>query len=301
MMSSLSSLPAELRKMIYSHALVGDVYPYRKTELEKYMLSEDGEKQRNQVVVAQPSANLLLTCRIIHQEAEPLLYSQNIINLPVSALTARFFETALGSPHRCSWVKHVRIRFVPEDLDKEQRRWLMQPIFKEVEDRLMLFTDLEAFHNLTAFRSDSWLDDLYDSYDTHIRTCSWPRKVDPILENLLLESLFLDFKACHYLEGYSMLAESALSSFRLGFAHGVPKKVLVQGFELENGPELFLRWEDWTDAERCVKRLIKRWTKKRLQQSSGGTENKESAKRCRMRVDPRWPDEARCDEGLCQL
>lgn len=84
-MTSFLSLPPEVREMIYSYALVvGDVYPYRKTQQQQYNTSGlywyPGQ-------VTHPAVHLLSTCRIIRHEAEPVLYSQNVINLPVSILT----------------------------------------------------------------------------------------------------------------------------------------------------------------------------------------------------------------------
>ena len=86
-MSSFLSLPREVRDMVYSLALVvGEVWPYRQTEARGY-----GHTYKCEPFDDVPSIRLLFTCRLIHDEAEPLLYMKNMIVLPNHDLTERFF------------------------------------------------------------------------------------------------------------------------------------------------------------------------------------------------------------------
>ena len=98
--------------MAYSLALVvGTLWPYRQTEHRDY------EKFLDQYMDDDvPTIRLLFTCRLIHDEAEPLLYAKNRVRLPVSALTERFFTRSLHNAQRCLWVKDVFLSFTFADL-----------------------------------------------------------------------------------------------------------------------------------------------------------------------------------------
>ena len=256
--------------MIYSHALVvGDVYPYRKTELEEHTMSQYREMAAH-LAVAHPCVNILFTCRLIHQEAESVLYSQNIINLPVSILTERFFKVALHNLERCNWVKTVRVRFLTDDLTEDQRTELLQPIIADTQKDLVRMSD-ELRITVMDFGST-----VHQVFNEHLRTCAWSHKVNPVLENLKLDKLILNFDACTCVDGCCQMAAYALSSLRSGFAHEMPKEITVSGFEYELYDLATCdRWEsfeNWVEGELFIKGLIKQWTEKRRRGSHGAAE-----------------------------
>jgi len=271
-MSSLLSLPAELRKMIYSHALiVGNVYPYRKTELEEHTMCQHRKMAPHHQAVAHPCVNILFTCRLIHQEAVSILYSQNIVNLPVSILTERFFKTALHNLERCSWVKSVHIGFLTDDLTEDQRTELLQPIIADTQKDLVRMSN-ELRVTVMDFGST-----VHQVFNEHLRTCAWSRKVNPVLENLKLDMLILDFDDCTCVDRCCQMAAYALSSLKPGFAHEMPKEVTVLGFEFEMYDlGTCDRWElfdGWMEDEFFIEGLIKQWTEKRRRKAHGITED----------------------------
>ncbi|MCJ1246483.1 hypothetical protein MMC30_003691 [Trapelia coarctata] len=273
-MSSLLSLPAELRKMIHSYALVvGDVYPFRKPAFEKPTMSELSKNKGIQLVVARPAVNLLLTCHTIHQEAESLLYSENVINLPISALTVRFFETALHSTERCSWVKHIRIGFLTDDLGPEQRTLLLQPIFADFQRDLIQISGMLQDTMVEFGRR------VHEAFKEQLGTCAWPRKIDPVLENLKLDTLDLDFVACTCINRCCRMAAYALSSFKAGFARGMPKYIRLYGFDFDFydfGTCNECGWAELMHSELFVEDLIKQWTERRRRGSHSALEEAEN-------------------------
>lgn len=114
-----------------------------------------------------------------------------------------------------------------------------------------------------------WNDSVETLYETHLRLCAWPNKVDPVLDYLLLDSLVLSFGTTNYVSKWNTITEPALRCFKPGFALGMPKNVVIEEINYEVSAD-FLYDEDGIYSEQCVKRLMKDWTEYRLQCQSGG-------------------------------
>lgn len=135
-MAGLFSLPPEVRDLVYAECLVvGQVFPYSAL-LEtnsNHHSSERGSsvppalawdaswprprlKPRGmdstdyvpEPVRSFPDTALLLACKAIHVEAEPILYQRNQFVLSSLRQVARFFERSLHNGERQAWIKMVR-------------------------------------------------------------------------------------------------------------------------------------------------------------------------------------------------
>lgn len=240
--------------MIYSYALsVKDVYPYRKTQQKKYNTSG---LYWYQVQFTHPAVCLLSTCRIIRQEAEPVLYSRNVIHLPVSILTQRFFDTALHNPERRSWVKRICVRFRSDDLVSLKSNSTPRPLATDISTRLVGEDTSDILQSVVwRFRAD-----VHDALKQRLWELVWPRKVRPILEHLKLDSIALDFYECSCTERCCILAGCALRAFEPGFAHGTPKRT-----EIWDECDMLHTAARHCDAVEYVESLMGHWTAQRLQ------------------------------------
>ncbi|MCJ1288825.1 hypothetical protein MMC34_000355 [Xylographa carneopallida] len=111
-MTDFLSLPVEIRRMIYIHALVvGFIYPYFETQkrdfpcyLGHFEPSQFGDSH-NQERYQLPNVHLLQSCRLVYGEASPILYAKNHVLLPTLDLTLKFFTrclTRLNAAHGSS-------------------------------------------------------------------------------------------------------------------------------------------------------------------------------------------------------
>ena len=98
-MIDLFGLPLEIRQMIYAKCLVvGKCFPYTIAgSLDENECNDDDslktiESPLESSGYGRPNNSLLRACKVIHQEAEPLLYQCNTFVLPISDLTARLSQ-----------------------------------------------------------------------------------------------------------------------------------------------------------------------------------------------------------------
>ena len=225
--------------MIYTHTLVlGSIYPYQKTQSKDYPYSEGNLcapflESGQEGYHPYPNIHLLETCRLIYQEASPILFSKNRIVFPILELTLKFFKTCLNTPERRSWVKSARISLETEDMSKEERNM----VFDEESVKLRepsTDVDVDDLHS-DSLDNEGLLDleeALHQAFKHLLAEFIWPRKVSSLLEHLALERLdiLLISAKCH--TECCHLAGSALAAFTPGFAKGTPKIVNVVGFPL---------------------------------------------------------------------
>lgn len=114
-MSSLFKLPPEIRQRIYEEILdVGKVFPYTLGESYNEYDCDDHDDLTARGFAGHEATKvaLLIVCKGIHAEAEPVLYRQNRFVLPASDLTARFFNRSLHNDTCGDWVKSVEIGLI---------------------------------------------------------------------------------------------------------------------------------------------------------------------------------------------
>ncbi|MCJ1249786.1 hypothetical protein MMC30_007012 [Trapelia coarctata] len=252
-MTSFLSLPLEVRQMIYSYALVvGNVYPYRKTQELKYSTSGNFWPE---IEITHPAVRLLSTCRLIRQEAEPLLYGQNTVNLPVRGLAKRFFDSALHSHERRYWVKRVCVRFRSDDLEFEERVEVLWPLTISILASLAR-RDTDDMLEVVVWDFGS---EVHDALKKRLYQSVWPRKIRPIIQHLKLDSITLDFDECYCTDRCCELAGYATSAFMPGFVHGMPKSV-----EINDPYDMTNFTERHRGVEGIVKKLMRGWTAERL-------------------------------------
>lgn len=125
--------------MIYAELLiVGKVFPYTFSEtISEYDLgveSDDDETIETMMDCsgcAAPFVDLLTVCKAIHKDAEPILYQRNILVLPASDLTPRFFKCSLHNDIRRSWIKSGElISDDTSDMNRHERVRLGQRVEK---------------------------------------------------------------------------------------------------------------------------------------------------------------------------
>jgi hypothetical protein len=254
-MTGFLSLPPEVREMIYSYALVvGDVYPYRKTQQQQYNTSG---LYGDRVQFTHPAVHLLSICRIIRHEAEPVLYSRNVVNLPVSILTQRFFDKALHTPERCSWVKEICVRFRSDDLVQAERQQILQPRVTSISTRLARGDTSDMLREvILCFGYD-----VHDALKKHLWESVWPLKDHPVLQHLKLDTMILDFYECFCTDRCCMLADYALAAFEPGFVHGAPQSVIIKDDEFN----MLQTAAGHCGAAQYVEKLMGHWTAQRLQ------------------------------------
>ncbi|MCJ1377304.1 hypothetical protein MMC17_000398 [Xylographa soralifera] len=278
-MTNLLSLSLEIRRMIYTHALVvGHIYPYFKTQHINYPCYSGDYKlpqfqySHEQVLYELPNVQLLQTCRLVYQEASPILYSKNQILLPILDLTLRFFNMCLHTPERCSWVKSVGLRLESSDMYEHERKIVFDRECANLrsESTRMHFPNKAAY---TVLHEDFmvWGQALHVAYKRHLTEVIWPRKVAPLLENLALDSLDLRMDVAHCHSDCCYMTNSALSSFTPGFAKGSPNRVNFSGY-----PEDF--WDKYADNyfdfehsddffSEAITTCMERWTQQREKSS----------------------------------
>ncbi|MCJ1245136.1 hypothetical protein MMC30_002337 [Trapelia coarctata] len=215
-MPSFFSLPYDIRQIIYNHALVvGTIAPYQRAcaalkdshSFNPFTELSDPEYRAPdwQVPISPelPNTNLLKTCRLIHAEASPTLYSKNVWVLPPTAWTAKFFESALYNDERRAWVKHVYLYLQAQDISAEERETVAADTLKGYPGDL-------PWHKVEDLSTNA--------YRKYLRTVSWPRKASFILEYLALDSLTVDIRWSSCLHG----SVSTIAAFADGFKYGVP-------------------------------------------------------------------------------
>ncbi|MCJ1245129.1 hypothetical protein MMC30_002330 [Trapelia coarctata] len=233
-MVRLLSFPREIRQIIYRYALsVGFVHPYRLQD-----------SQETGYFTEVPNVNLLATCRQINAEASALLYSENTFFLPDTDLTIKFFTNALHNATRRAWVKSVHLGLGDHEISVSNLR----TINSKIVDVLHILPHGTPWYQHVACKC-------------YLRQVSWPRKVQPILDFLRLDSLVINFAGARCTKGCCFLTASALSAFQAGFAHGMPTNLEICGLT-PCGSGLNYNVENPRRTKSCV-RALQFWTKLR--------------------------------------
>ncbi|MCJ1394276.1 hypothetical protein MMC18_007154 [Xylographa bjoerkii] len=281
-MPSFLSLPLEIRRMIYTHALaVGSIYPYFETQNNDYHCYRGDFKlpqfrySCHEVLYELPSVHLLQTCRLVHQEASPILYSKNHILLPILDLTLRFFNECLNTPERRSWVKSVGLSLESGDMYENEREIVFNRRWRNLRASMTEAVYPNRFrYNMLHEDFANWGQDLHLAYKRHLTQVIWPRKVAPLLEFLALDFLHLTMEATNCHNECCNLANSALSVFTLGFAKGVPKRLKISEYPLDFWAEHDCPCDDDCAGEcdnECVSAAVwkhmKHWTQLREKSS----------------------------------
>jgi len=179
------------------------------------------------------NTNLLKTCRLIHTEASPTLYSKNVWVLPMTVWTVKFFANSLYNDERRAWVKHVYLYLQAQDISVEERQAVASD------------TRLGLPSNVPQREVDEWT---YNAYGTYLRTISWPRKVELILEHLALDSLAVNvcWSICPETV-YCPLGISAIVAFADGFRYGMPTHFEIysaNGWDREATETMLRKWTE---------------------------------------------------------
>ena len=221
------SLPPEVRRLVYAECLVvGKIFPY--TVSERYHdyddLDDEEETSLELSGCEVPYVALLQVCKRIREEAEPMLYQQNIVVLPVCDLTRLFFKRSLHDDIRKSWVKSVELKFLGADLTRRDREVVLDAqialrrsdlLFPEKCPRMTLDSGLEH--------------DVHVEYNRRLVQVAWPRKALYVLDNLALRKIHLNFDRSACNEDCCVMKGEALRAMEGVFAKGMPVNVKITG------------------------------------------------------------------------
>lgn len=220
------SLPPEVRQLVYAECLVvGKVFPYTVSErIHEYDNLEDDEETGLELSDCEvPSVALLQVCQRIREEAEPMLYQQNIFVLPACDLTILFFKRSLHNDIRKSWIKSVELGFVAADLTRKDRELVLDAQIAQARDDL-LFPEKAPLEEPEAFEHE-----LHAAYMNRLAEVVWPRKASYVLDNLALRNIHLKFDRSVCNEDCCPMKRKAIEAMKGGFAKGMPVKVKITG------------------------------------------------------------------------
>ena len=249
------SLPPEVRRLVYAECLVvGKVFPY--TVSERYHDYDELDDEEDTGLESSgcevPYVALLQVCKMIREEAEPMLYQQNIVVLPVCDLTRLFFKRSLHNDIRRSWVESVELEFLAADLTRKDRELVLDEQIALAKDDL-LFPEMRGGHD--------FLHELHRAYNGHLVEVVWPRKASYVLDNLALRKIHLNFvrSACN--EDCCVMRGKAIEAMKAGFAKGMPVKVKLTGLgDASDG---------LGDAHRVTyRKVMAKWTSMRRQEDN---------------------------------
>ena len=242
-MPTFLSLPYEIRQIIYDHALiVGTIAPFRHAcaaVKDPYSFNPftqpSYEYATTQIPISEelPNINLLKTCRLIHAEASPTLYSKNVWVLPMTEWAVNFFANALYNDERRAWVKRVYLYLQVQDMSVAERQAVA------AETRLKLASEYKFLGwDCNACRA-------------YLRTTGWPRKVKLILEYLALDFLAVNFYWSTFPGASGNMGVSALVAFADGFKYRMPAHLEtygLAGFRKEVIESMFCKWTEQRHA-----------------------------------------------------
>lgn len=251
-MSGLFKLPPEIRQRIYEEILVvGKVFPYTLSESynENDCDYDASLTPRERGGYEAPTIALLLVCKAIHSEAEPVLYRQNKFVLPAFGLTARFFNRSLHNDTRREWVKSVQVGFVAWDLTKADREATLDEQLRLTRDK-MLFPDGNYVWPHAGVKN--WDQNMHEAYKVCLSSVVWPRKASFILEHLQLHELAIRFDDAKCIKDCCCMRKDAIKAMARGFAMGPPK---------------ILKLGSLGDATETAGKIIRLWTSMRLSPS----------------------------------
>ncbi|KAK0507862.1 hypothetical protein JMJ35_009751 [Cladonia borealis] len=249
------SLPPEVRRLVYVECLVvGKVFPYTVSErCHEYDNLEDDEDTELELSGCKvPNVALLQVCKRIREEAEPMLYQQNIVVLPVCDLTRLFFKRSLHNDIRKSWVQSVELEFLAADLTRKDREVVL-------DEQIALAKDDLLFPEMRADRDFS--NDLHEAYIDRLAQVVWPRKASYVLDNLALRKIHLNFERTTCNEDCCGMRGKAIEAMEAGFAKGMPVKVKLTGLgDASDG---------LGDAHRVTyRKVMAKWTSMRRQEDN---------------------------------
>lgn len=219
-MSHFLRLSTEVRVMIYNYCLiVGKISPYLDKQLEEeknqanatYLnsstidtsLHTNGKRRR-----PLPCLGLIQANRIIHTEAEPILFQRNKVILPNGPLAVEFFTKCLNTPARRLWLTDVELEFCASDMPASVKNSLIQaqPSFSQ--------------H--------------HESLKHQIGHVIWPAKIAAIFDHTKLEKLTVKFYNSKCPLGCCHMDKKACAAFQAGFAHGIVKHISLHGLAFHN-------------------------------------------------------------------
>ena len=257
-MAHFFALPPEVREMIYKYCLlVEEIRPYQDAE-HRYLkgtgrteyLELNGMEGMNEVIPSsdRPSTALIMVCKLIREEAEPMLYSRNTFVLPIFRFSARFFSHSLNTKERKSWLKYVELELTQLDMETQERKQLFG---EEVAYLEPFFTNPSETYYKTNQREHAVWDFIVEldlEYQKTLIRNHWPAKLAPILDDLELKELYVDVRGNTCTDTCCEMGGCALEAFKKGFANGLPDNLIITGCLKE-------------DDE--VERLISEWSQER--------------------------------------
>ncbi|KAF2770892.1 hypothetical protein EJ03DRAFT_349921 [Teratosphaeria nubilosa] len=163
--SLLFTLPREIRDRIYAFALTSQELPVEWPPLP-------GMAPRHGI-----QAQLLRTCRIMHREAAPLLYSSNLLMFHHPS-DANMFARALADPVLArKYVQHVSLQIKAGDT----RLWM--PFLTSTREERGLKADFPGLRQLEVrYRSNRW--NQHQSVEQNLKTWSEDLRLGEIVDGL---------------------------------------------------------------------------------------------------------------------
>ena len=241
-----TSLPPEVRQLVYAECLVvGKVFPY--TVSERYHeYDNDDDEQDTGLELSDcevPSVALLQVCKMIHEEAEPMLYQRNIFVLPACDLTILFFKRSLHNDVRKSWVKSVELDFVAADLTRKDRELVLDAQIALARNDLLFPEKCNA--------GAEFAHDLHEAYIERLVDVVWPRKASYVGNHLALRKIHLKFGLSECNEGCCLLPGAAIQAMKGGFARGMPVEVKITGLGKAREPyrKVMAKWTSMRKLE----------------------------------------------------
>lgn len=250
--TSFKDLPPEIRNIVYGYCLqVGEVYPYLESQRAIDVGSVYGQANSFEV----PCTALLAVCKLLHDEAEPLLYKKNTIVLPAAALSAKFFSNSMHSDTRRAWIKSIQLDLSLYDLSKDEKLGIYNEELLSLQVHLV-HTD---WTNISLDEEDSvrdatenWGRNIHQRYKDRLRFVCWPKMMSPILEHLQLDKLVVNFEDSICSHNCCSIPRRAGAAFNEGFAKGVPTFLVLGNIQEGLFPH--------TDYKRSIEQDIRRWT-----------------------------------------
>lgn len=149
-----------------------------------------------------------------------MLYQGNTFVLPTRNFTARVFETSLNTGARRAWVKSLEVTLDRADMTEEDGEFGLEDITSTHRDNIPYSAPEEL-----------WTVDfaLHEINKDHLGRKTWPRKLKPVLDFLLLDKIVLDLHDSHRSRSFCKVADhNTRDAFFRGFAIGMPKMMEIR-------------------------------------------------------------------------
>ncbi|KAL8739865.1 MAG: hypothetical protein Q9190_007372 [Brigantiaea leucoxantha] len=265
----LMTLPFVIRRQIYILCLsVGKIYPYF-SENRRIIAENSGDKKgkskdvaasrRKLTPIQRPCTALLLVCKAIRAEAEPFLYSHNIVKLPTLRLSEKFLRASLPTRARRSWLRSIEVSLLAADLTTQERQRIAE---KTQHLQSASSHRLQPHKQTTGAQRVQLVYNLHNACRAHLKHITWPRKIAPLLE-LDLVYLMVDLSDCACLYGCCYMNYSAMLAFNRGFVRDIPKilrfrTLATDQYLPEPTPNTMLKWVvDFTRLRRKKRLSLK--------------------------------------------